>query len=495
MSRDTGIAVKLEVEPEAKPQPAASPARDSPFRILALADLRGERANAVRLADRKAVRIDRDTFDAVLAAHSPALTIAGHTITFSELDDFHPDRLVARVPLFGRLRDLRRRLDDPRGFEMAARELMSDDDADSTSRPALPPSGSLLDAMVEEVAGPAPAGTPPPRAAPRDDFAAEIRRIVEPHLLPGDDPRRSDLEARIDRAMTALLRMVLHDPAFQSLEAAWRAIFQFVRRVETGPGLGLWLLDVSIDELAADLDATRALESSVLHRRIVDEATAHGAAPWSLITCDFAFGPDQAAVSRLARLAELGRRTGAPVLAAADPALAGATGFATDPDPADWNDTPNHEWEALRRSGMARWAGLALPRFLLRVPYGEEGEPCDAFGFEEMESPPAHGAFLWGQASWACAILLAQTFAVMGAGMQPGWHQDIDGLPLHIHRDGGVAYAKPCAESVMTERAANRLLGCGLMPLASMKDQAAVRLVRFQSIAHPLAGLAGRWSH
>jgi hypothetical protein len=32
------------------------------------------------------------------------------------------------------------------------------------------------------------------------------------------------------------------------------------------------------------------------------------------------------------------------------------------------------------------------------------------------------------------------------------------------------------------------------MPLASMKDRDAVRLVRFQSVAEPAAGLAGRWN-
>jgi type VI secretion system protein ImpC len=349
--------------------------------------------------------------------------------------------------------------------------------------------------MVEQVAGPPPAGkTPAPRRLPRDEFANEIRRIVEPHLLPGDDPRRSDLDARIDQAMSALLRTVLHDPAFQSLEAAWRAVYQFVRRIETGPDLGLWLLDVSRDELALDLDATRDLERSVLHRRIVDEATAHGATRWSLVTCDVTFGPGEADVVLLARLAELGRRAGAPILAAADPALAGAPGFETDPEPAAWSDGPHPAWELLRRSAVARWAGLALPRFLLRVPYGEEGETCDAFPFEELESPPAHAAYLWGRASWACAILLAETFERMGADMRPGVHQDIEGLPLHIHREAGAAYAKPCAESVMTERAANRLLESGLMPLASLKDRDTVRLVRFQSIAHPVAALAGRWS-
>ena len=44
-------------------------------------------------------------------------------ITFSELDDFHPDRLYRDLPLFQGLRELRSRLLKPDTFEAAAREL------------------------------------------------------------------------------------------------------------------------------------------------------------------------------------------------------------------------------------------------------------------------------------------------------------------------------------------------------------------------------------
>ena len=60
-------------------------------------------------------------------------------------------------------------------------------------------------------------------------------------------------------------------------------------------------------------------------------------------------------------------------------------------------------------------------------------------------------------------------------------------------RRNGEVQAKPCAEVLLPERASNRLLDCGIMPLASLKDQDAALLVRVQSIAQPVAALAGRW--
>jgi hypothetical protein len=48
---------------------------------------------------------------------------------------------------------------------------------------------------------------------------------------------------------------------------------------------------------------------------------------------------------------------------------------------------------------------------------------------------------------------------------------------------------------LLTEDAAARLLEEGLIPLLSFKDRDRVRVMRFQSIADPLRGLAGPWTH
>ncbi len=70
---------------------------------------------------------------------------------------------------------------------------------------------------------------------------------------------------------------------------------------------------------------------------------------------------------------------------------------------------------------------------------------------------------------------------------------EIDGLPLHVYQDVAESVTKPCAEALLTERAAEIILDQGLMPLLSLKDRDAIRLARFQSLADPAKPLAGRW--
>ena len=69
----------------------------------------------------------------------------------------------------------------------------------------------------------------------------------------------------------------------------------------------------------------------------------------------------------------------------------------------------------------------------------------------------------------------------------------IDGLPLHVFRHDGEATALPCAETLLTERAAEAILDQGIMPLLSFRNQDAIRLARLQSMADPLTGLSGPW--
>jgi len=136
-----------------------------------------------------------------------------------------------------------------------------------------------------------------------------------------------------------------------------------------------------------------------------------------------------------------------------------------------------------------------LPRFLIRLPYGKETESTELFDFEEIPDPTAHDDYLWANAAFAAVLLLAQTFTEEGWELRPGTFVEITDLPLHIYTQEGESRTKPCAEVLMTQTAAEEMMAKGFMPLASMKDQPAVRLVRFQSLTDPPSGLAGRWSH
>jgi type VI secretion system protein ImpC len=477
---------------------SASPRPDTPFRIALLGDFSGRASRGVvetgeALASRRPALVDRDNFDEVLAQMAPELEIdvaAGDTtrirVRFGELEDFHPDRLYERLPLFRSLADA------PPGPTMP--------DPATEHRRSEPPHGTpelkggggpstrgLLEQIVEEssaVSQLTPSG---------DDLHAFIERAMAPHLVPNPDPQQTELRARVAAAAGMRMRGILHHPDFQALEALWRAAFFLVRRVETDARLQLYLVDVSKGELAADLSSDRRIEATGVYDLLTRGAAGpFGSGPWSLLTGNYTFGDAPEDVFLLSRLAAVSMAAGAPLISAAAPRLAGFTRFDRTPDPADWSPPGDPEWDALRRTREACFVGLALPRFLLRLPYGKQTEPCERFEFEEVGEIPAHGDYLWGNPAIACALLLAQAFESSGWRLRPT-RLEIEDLPLHLVRSDGSVAAKPCAEALLPERVAERILECGIMPLASIKDRDAVRLVRFQSLASPLAPLAGRW--
>jgi type VI secretion system protein ImpC len=508
----------------------AKPDAETPFRIAILGDFSG-RANrgfyesGDALARRRPLMIDRDNFDSVLAKIAPQLELGSGgegslciSLRFADLDDFHPDKLFERVPIFQKLREMRRKLSDPATFSQTAAELglVSSEAAPGAAplpqaTPASAPgharapqvrsediesvvSGSLLSDMVEATEG----RTEKAAARRPDELTTLVNKIVAPHLVARADPRQAELVAMIDKATSAQMAALLHAPDFQALEAAWRTVFLLVRNIETDSRLKLFLIDVSKQELTVDLLAADDLSSTGIYKLLVEKTVGTpGAEPWAVIAGNLTVGPGLEDVKLLARMAHVAASAGAPFVAGASPALLGCDSVSGLPDPRQWrNQIPAESaalWQSLRSAPEARWVGLALPRFLLRLPYGKDTEPAELFQFEEMPDPNAHEDYLWGNAAQACALLLAQTFTEQGWELRPGSVSEIGGLPLYVYAAEGESRTLPCAEVSLTQSAAEKMLENGFMPLASLKEQPTVRLVRFQSIAEPPSALAGRW--
>jgi type VI secretion system protein ImpC len=476
---------------------------DSPFRVALLGDFsgrgaRGQLESGQALARRKPLRVDRDNLDEALARIAPQLDLAPArdsdstlSLRFAELEDFHPDRLYDRLPLFQPLREVRRRLQDPATAAQAVEELRGGGPQEVSEPEAPEPRtipDNLLDQILTESAGP----TATELAG--DDLGAYLKRIVTPHRIPELDPQGRELARQVDVASAELMRRLLHHPEVQALEARWRAVHLLTRRIETGSQLQFHLIDLSRAELEADLRPELDLEATGLYKLLVESSVGTPGAPrWSLLVGDYTFGPGPQDVELMARLSAIGSLAGAPWISAAHPRIAGCESFHAMPDPADWVGESAPAWVALRGLPLASWLGLAAPRFLLRTSYGEETEPCELLPFEEMPGTPEHDHYLWGNPAFACTLLLSKSFAASGWQFQPGMHSDITGLPLHLYKDDGETVSKPCAEVLLTERAAARLLDRGVMPLVSLKGTDAVKLVRFQSVASPAAPLAGPW--
>ncbi|MBV9125477.1 MAG: type VI secretion system contractile sheath large subunit [Planctomycetes bacterium] len=492
---------------------------DTPFRILILGDFSGRRNRGPSLADaplknRRPLRVDRDNLDQVLARMGVELQLpvagpegARLTLRFTELDDFHPDRLFRRAEVFQAWQDWRSRLSNPATFEAAAEEMRTwmsagrreEPEPAAEKKPAPEPVPVSSENLLEHILGETPvAGTSAPAAAGGVDWQAYLQKMVEPYTLPRTDTaRQAQLTTLVDQAIGRQMRAFLHHPDFQALEAAWRGLDFLVRRLETDGNLKLYVLDVSREELAADLNAVEDLSATGIYKLLVEPTVGTaGGQPWGVLAGLFTFDFRQEDVELLGRLARIAHLTGAPFLGAAQSRLVGCESLAQTPDPDDWNQEDPEgadRWQTLRRLGEASSLGLALPRFLLRLPYGREADPTEQFQFEELAQDSTHESYLWGNPALACTLLLGQAFTRYGWDFRPGMVQDIDDLPIHVYEQDGDKEMKPCAEVVLGLRAAERMADQGLMPLLSVQQQGAVRLGKFQSVAEGNGKLAGRW--
>ena len=491
------LFAQVEIETGEQSERIEQPEPDSPFHIAILGDFSGRENRDIldaKLQGRKPILIDRDNFEDVLGQFAPELDLplGGSDgprvpVRFRELDDFHPDRIFEHLKIFQALRETRVQLHDPAGYEAAAAQVRSWAGVVAPQPTPAPPPVDISRLSARELfeqtlsATESRSAASPARAM--DDFQAMLRAIVAPYVEPKPDPQRPELVAQVDAAISGQMRALLHHPDFQALEAAWRGVFLLVRRLATGANLKIFLLDIAKPELAADMVAT--YEHLIQHTPR-DE-------PWAVLAGNYTFDPTDEDAQLLGRIAAVASHAGAPFLAAASPHVLGCNSFAEAPEPRRWHPVTADSWHALRRLPQATWLGLALPRFLLRPPYGKETDATDNFAFEEFGPAPHHDHYLWGNAGLACAYLLGEAFSESGWDLRPGEVSEISGLPMHVVHTDGESYLKPCAEALLSERAAEAILDQGLMPLVSIKGSDAVRLLRFHSIAEPARALSGRW--
>lgn len=493
------------------------PDPEMPFRIAILGDFSGRTNRGIfesELANRKPLLVDRDNFAQVLEKLGVEikLPILGKEtppvdIKFSELEDFHPDRLFENIEVFQALRETRQGLKDPSTLAALAKDLHRKDNPPessvcpvNTEKPLKNQSGqipsNLLDQVLEETQGKKPEKESYREPSEWDNF---LHQIVKPHLIPNTHPQQAEMLSAVDAATGELMRMILHHPDFQAIEAAWRAVYFLVSRLETNANLKVYFLDISQAELAADLSASEDLRSTGIYKLLAEQTVeTFGGEPWAVLAGNYTFDQSSEDVALLGHMAKIAKAAKAPFLAAASDKVLGCESLAETPNPDDWGkstDTKNSQaWEVLRKLPESSYIGLAMPRFLLRLPYGKETDAIEGFAFEEFPDSPNHNHYLWGNPSFTCVYLLGQTFAQYGWGFQSGIVHDIEGLPLHVYKYKDESLTKPCAEVVFTEQAVEIIMDKGIMPLLSYKNQDTIRIARFQSLAYPSTNLFARWT-
>jgi type VI secretion system protein ImpC len=282
--------------------------------------------------------------------------------------------------------------------------------------------------------------------------------------------------AQIDEIMSKQLSAILHDPNLQKLEASWQGLHNLVFNTETGTRLKLRLLNVKRDELQKDLENAVEFDQSALFKKVYEEEYGtFGGTPYSLLIGDYEFGRHPSGMSLLEKISNIAAAAHAPFIAAVDPKLFDMESFGELQTPRDlakiFESAELIKWRSFRDSEDSRYVALALPRTLMRLPYGPVTNPVDGFNF--VEEANKDGDFLWGSAAWALGLRITTAFALYSwcaaiRGYEGGGL--VSGLPIYTFKadDGGLAVRCP-TEIAITDRREKELSDLGFVALCYRK--------------------------
>jgi type VI secretion system protein ImpC len=117
---------------------------------------------------------------------------------------------------------------------------------------------------------------------------------------------------------------------------------------------------------------------------------------------------------------------------------------------------------------------LALPHILMRDPYGKATRPIEEFDYEEGVDGTDHSKYLWGNAAYALATKVTDSFARYNwcgtiRGVEGGGK--VEGLTVHNFRtdEGDVAMKCP-TEVAISDRREKELADLGFIPLVHCKN-------------------------
>jgi len=304
------------------------------------------------------------------------------------------------------------------------------------------------------------------------------------------------VKAAIDKKLTDQVNQILHHAEFQQLESAWLGLHHLVNNTETDEMLKIQVMDISKKELASTLKKFKGArwDQSPLFKKIYEqEFGTMGGEPYGCLVGDYYFDHGPADVEMLREMAQVAAAAHAPFISAASPSVMQMDTWSELSNPADLTKiftTPEYAaWRSLRESEDSRYIGLAMPRFLARLPYGAKTVPVEEFDFEEATEDADSSNYCWANSAYAMATNINQSFKAFGwcsriRGVESGGL--VENLPVHTFPtdDGGVDMKCPTEISIGDRREAE-LAKLGFMPLLHRKNTDLGAFIGAQSLQKP----------
>ena len=317
------------------------------------------------------------------------------------------------------------------------------------------------------------------------DFAKNVVGEFVSQIMAGEMTVSKNTEAMINARISAIdklisdqLNEVMHHEDFQKIEASWRGLHYLIDQTETGEKLKIRVMNVSKKDLLKDMEKASEFDQSALFKKIYEEEFGmFGGASYGALMGDYEFSNHPQDLSLLEKISQVAAAAHAPFISAASPQLFNFDSFTELGEPRDmakiFQSVEYAKWKSFRESEDSRYVALAMPHILMRLPYGKDNVPVEAFDFEEQVDGTDHKKYLWGNAAWALGTRLTDAFAkhhwcaairgVEGGGL-------VEGLPVHTFKtdEGDVALKCP-TEIAITDRREKELADLGFVPLLHCK--------------------------
>lgn len=302
--------------------------------------------------------------------------------------------------------------------------------------------------------------------------------------------------AEIDHRLTEQVNQVLHHPDFQSLEGAWRGLHYLVNNTETDEMLKIRVMNISKKDIAKTLKKFKGTpwDQSPIFRKVYEQEYGQfGGEPFGCLVGDYYFDHNPPDVELVGELSKVCAASHCPFIAGASPTLFQMESWQELSNPRDLTKiflTAEYApWRSLREAEDSRYIGLAMPRFLARLPYGAKTDPVEQFDFEEDTEGAKHNKYAWANAAYAMALNINRAFKLYGwcsliRGVESGGA--VEGLPCHTFPtdDGGVDMKCP-TEIAISDRREAELAKNGFMPLLHKKNTDVAAFIGAQSLQKP----------
>jgi len=302
--------------------------------------------------------------------------------------------------------------------------------------------------------------------------------------------------AEIDAKLSEQVNLILHNERFQQLESAWRGLQYLVNHTESDEMLKIRVMNISKKDLGRTLKKYKgaAWDQSPVFKKLYEEEYGQlGGEPYGTLIGDYYFDHTPGDVELLGQMAQIAGAAHAPFITAPAPSLLGMESWQELANPRDLKKifgAPDYAaWRSLRDSDDSKYIGMAMPRFLARLPYGAKTNPVEEFDFEEDATGGDSSKYAWANAAYAMAVNINRSFKAFGwcsqiRGVESGG--TVEDLPVHTFPsdDGGVDMKCP-TEIAISDRREAELADCGFMPLIHRKNTDLAAFIGAQSLQKP----------